>query len=203
MKITVLQYYKGFKSLYGAIATVPVIVPALRLFMSDSNAVAGYLFPPLGDVRRLLLTITMAILLVITFVVFAFCRGVRKVPSKLFLALLGGVLIGPVTLIPLYTSFVRQVEVPSVNEEVLVSIGYQRTAFALQNYPEEKWPDWQILQDRGPWEEQIQRIWTKSSISVVRMLLWFFYFLFLACITSVGCLAVYQHVLERAATQPT
>jgi hypothetical protein len=199
MKISISQYYKGFKSFYGLITGIPLVVPGLRLCVPDSSALAGYLFPPLGDAQHLLLTLTVAILLVLTYVVFVCCRGVRKVPRKAFLALLGGMVLGPGALIPLYASFVRRVEIPSVNEEAFVTIGYQQTDFAVQTYPQGKWTDWDMLQDRGPWEAQIQKLWTRRSISIVRVSLWVSYLMTLACLISIGSLAVYQHVLEKTA----
>jgi hypothetical protein len=195
MKISVRQYYKGFNSFYGLIASIPLVVPVVRLCVSDSNSFAGYLFPPLGDMQSLWLIFTVALLLIITYVVFDYCQRVRKVPRKAFLAL--GIVLGPVILIPLYSSFVRRVEIPSVNEEVFVSIGYQQTDFAVQTYPKGKWTDWEMLRDRGPWEEQIQKLWTPRSISIVRVLLWVFYSMPLACLISIMSLAVYQQELEK------
>jgi hypothetical protein len=192
MKISVRQYYKG-----GLIAVITSFVPVLRLCVSDSSPLAGFLFPPLGDSQRLLLALTVTILLIVTYVVFVYCRGVRKVPRKAFLALFGGMVLGSGALIPLYTSFVRRVEIPSANEEVFVSIGYEQTDFAVQTYPKGKWTDWDILRDRGPWEEQIQKLWTPRSIYIVRLSLWVCYLMTLTCFISVVSLAAYQHVLEK------
>jgi len=40
-------------------------------------------------------------------------------------------------------------------------------------------------------------LWTRHSIIVVRMLLWLFHTLTLACFLSVVSLAVYQHAAEE------
>jgi hypothetical protein len=197
MKISVSQYYKGFISFYGLIASIPLVDPVVRLCVSDSNALAGYLFPPLGDAQHLLLPFTVVMLLTVTYVIFVYCQGLRKVPRKAILALLGGMVLGSVALMLLYNSFVLRVEIPSVDAEVYVSIGYQRTDFAVQTYPEEKWTDSDMLRDRGPWEEQIKKLWTRRSISIVRVLLWLFYAMSLACLISIMSLAVYQQELEK------
>jgi hypothetical protein len=192
MNISVKRYCKG-----GLVAVFSIVVPVLRVFVPDSSPLAGYLFPPLGDSQRLLLTLTVAILLSITCVVFVYCQAVKKAPLKAFLALIGGMVLGSGALIPLYNSFVRRVEIPSVKEEVFVSIGYQRTDFAVQTYPEGKWTDWDLLRDRGPWEEQIHKLWTPHSINVVRLSLWVSYLTTLACFIAIVSLAAYQHLLVQ------
>ena len=61
-----------------------------------------------------------------------------------------GVVLGFCFLIVLYVSYIKRIAVHSVNIEVSVSVGYQRTQFALQTYPQ--WSDWEMLHDTGPWE---------------------------------------------------
>jgi hypothetical protein len=86
--------------------------------------------------------------------------------------------------------------VPSTNSDVPVSVGYQRTDFAVQTYP--GMSDWEMLHDRGPWEEQVQKLWTRHSIIVVRTQLWISYTLSLVCYLAVVSLAAYQHASESA-----
>ena len=114
--------------------------------------------------------------------------------------LIVGSALGVCALIALYVPYVRLVAVPSVHLEVPVSIGYQRTDFALQTYPQ--WDDWEMLHDRGPWEQQIQKLWTQRSIIVVRLLLWGSYTLSLVCMLSCVSLAVYRHASESKAVDP-
>jgi len=90
--------------------------------------------------------------------------------------------------------------VPAANLEVPVSVGYQRTDFALQWYPRSD--DWEMLHNRGPYEEQIQKLWTLRSIIVVRVFLWLSYTLALACFLAVASLAVYQHASEEPPGEP-
>jgi hypothetical protein len=199
MKISIRQYYMGFVSLYGIAAVVPFVSPLLHACISDSNTVAEYLYPPLGDFQQLAFTATVGSLLLTSFVVFACCQSARKVHPSIPAILMVGFLIGTCILGALYVRYVRRVPVPSMGLEVPVSIGYQRTDFALQWYPHSS--DWEMLHDRGPYEAQIQVLWTQHSIRVVRGLLWLFYTLTLICWLSVVCLAVYQHASEEAPSE--
>jgi len=97
-------------------------------------------------------------------------------------------------LIVMYVFFVKDVAVPSVNQEVFVSIGYQRTDFALRTYPTSN--DRDMLHDQGPSEETVQLLWTRSSIWIVRGILWLLYTVTLACFLVVICVGVYQHASD-------
>ena len=196
MKVTVLQYYRGFVGLQGFAAGVPFVPPLLHACLPDSSTIAEYLYPPLGDAQRIAFTGTVGFLFLTTFVVFTCCQLARRVHPSVPAILLVGFALGVCALIALYQPYVRRVAVPSINLEVPVSIGYQRTDFANHTYPQ--WNDWEMLHDRGPWEEQIQMLWTQRSVCVVRVLLWLFYTLTLACFLSVVSLAVYQHTAEKA-----
>lgn len=199
MKITVAQYYKGFKKLYLLFAAIPIVPVLLRPFIPDSSRVAEYLYPPLGDVQQLASAGTVGFLLLITLVVFMCCRFARRLRTIVPILLIVGVVIGVCVWIGMYVSYVRRIAVPSVNLEVPVSVGYQRTPFALQTYPQSS--DWEILHDRGPWEEQIQKIWTPYSIFIVRAILWLSYTLTLACFLSIVSIVVYQHATEEISNE--
>jgi hypothetical protein len=86
----------------------------------------------------------------------------------------------PVFLPGMYVFFVRDIAVPSVNQEVFVSVGYHQTDFALKTYPPTS-SDRDMLHDQGPFEESIQLLWTPISIIIVRGILWLFYTAMLSC----------------------
>lgn len=199
MKVTVAKYYKSFGSLYALLAGVPFVPLLLHACMPDISTFAEYLYPPLGDVQKIAFTATVGFLFLITFVVFICCRLVRKVHPSAPVILMVVFLICVCLLIVLYQPYVRRVPVHSINLEVPVSIGYERTAFALQWYP--KSDDWEMLHDRGPWEEQIQMLWTQRSICVVRVLLWVSHTLILASFLSIVCISVYQHAAEETPSE--
>jgi hypothetical protein len=207
-KITARQYYQGFASLLGLVAGVPFVAPLLHLFFPDSSAVAEYLYPPLGDVEFIAVAATVGFLFATTFVVFNCCQSARKIRRSVPAILLSGSALCMCALIVLHVLYVRHIPVASANLDVPVSIGYQRTDLALRAYPPSPTPpyaqvsDWKMLHDAGPREEQIQNLWTRRSICVVRVSLWLSYTLALACFLALISLAVYQHASEEPAGEP-
>jgi heme/copper-type cytochrome/quinol oxidase subunit 3 len=199
MKVTVQQYYMGFGSWYALAAGIPFVPPLLRACVSDSSAIAEYLYPPLGDVQPLAFAATVIFLLLTTIVVFAFNQSAQNIRPSVYVIVGAGFLLGVCVLIALYVPYVRHVAVPSANPEREMSIGYQRTDFALRWYPHES--DWEILHDAGPREETIRELWTQNSILLVRGLLWLSYTMTLACFLATVSLAVYQHAAEEALSE--
>lgn len=191
--MTLLQYYRGFGSLYGAFAAIPFLPPLVHILTPDSNRLAS-LYPPLGDIQILGLAATFLVLIGVTFAVFASCQSARRVHPAVTPASIVGTVLGFFLLIGMYEFFVRDIVVPSVNQEVLVSIGYQRTDFALRTYPTSN--DRDMLHDQGPSEETVQLLWTRSSIWIVRGILWLLYTVTLACFLVVICVGVYQHASD-------
>jgi hypothetical protein len=200
MKVTMLQYYKSYASLCGLFAAIPIVPLLFHACIPDSYAISEYLYPPFGDVQQLAFAATVGSLLLITLVVFTCCRSAHRLHPSVPILLMVGTAFGVCVLIGLYVAYVKRIPVPSVNLEVPVSIGYQRTSFALQTYPQ--WSDWEMLHDRGPWEGQIQKLWTPYSIGIVRALLWGSYTLTLTCFLSIVSLAVYQHAAEEVSSEP-
>lgn len=200
MKVTIRRYYGSFAGLRAIFAAVPFVPPLLHACLPDSSAAVPYLYPPLGDAQRIACSGTVGLLLLTTFLVFTCCQLAQKIHPSIPAILMIGFAFGVCASIALYMPYVRVVSVPSVNSEVPVSIGYQRTDFALQTYPQSD--DWEMLHDRGPWEEQIQKLWTLRSICVVRVLLWLSYTLALACFLAVVSLAAYHHAGEGALGEP-
>lgn len=203
MKVPVRQYYLGFVSLYGIMAGLPFVPPLLHVFMPNSTALAEYLYPPLGDIEWIAVAATIGVMLSITFVVFACCRSARRIHPVVPAILTVGSILSVCALITLYVPYVRRIPVHSLNLEVPMSIGYQRTDLAFRAYPPStsspnaQWSDWAMLKDAGPTEEHIQQLWTQRSICIVRVLLWLFHTLTLSCFLSVVSLAVYQHAAEE------
>jgi hypothetical protein len=196
MKVTVCQYYRGFVSLLGALAGVPFVPPVVHFFIPDSNAIAGYLYPPIGDSQQLTLCATFLFLLITTYVVFQYQQAASKQRVHTALVLWVGIAACVCALIALYGCFVRRIPVPVLGIAVPVSVGFERTDFARQWYPNSN--DWEMLHDTGPTEDRIQDLWTLRSILAVRALLWGSYSLMLACFLAVVSLAVYQHSAEEA-----
>ncbi len=134
MTVTLERYYKSFASLRGLFAAVP-FVPLAFHEIAPSSTVAKCMYPPVGDFQPLAVAATVGFLLLITFVVFISAQLARRL-SPCPHILMVGFLITSTALIPLYVWYVRLIPVPSISAEVLVSVGYQRTEFALQTYPD-------------------------------------------------------------------
>jgi hypothetical protein len=201
MKPTLSQYFKGFTILRGVAAGVPFVPPLLSVCLPDSNTFVEYLYPPVGDFQRLGVAATVGFLLLTTVLVFRFCRSIRIIPLRAYVILVVGFVIGVCGLIAIYVPYVARVELASVNQEVLVSIGGERTEFARKAYQQKS--DDEMLQIRGPWETEIKKLWTLRSIVAVRTLLWLFYTSTLSCFLSVASLAAYQLAVEEPPGEPT
>ncbi len=80
-------------------------------------------------------------------------------------------IVGLASYLVAYQGFVRRIDIPSRDESVYVSIGYQRTQFANQAFSGAT--DYDILKARGTNEEEIERLWTLKSIIVARLALYF------------------------------
>jgi hypothetical protein len=197
MKVTVRQYYRGFVSLFGIFAGVTFLPPVLHFFIPDSSAIAEYLYPPLGDSQQLTLAATFLVLSLTTYVVFKWRESAPKEKWYVASILWAGLVLGVVAWIVLCVHYVRRIPVPTMGLEIPVSIGFERTDFALRWYSNSS--DWEMLHYTGPWEDNIQELWTPSSICVVRVLLWLSYTMSLACFLAVVSLAAYQHAAEEAA----
>jgi len=199
MRVKPQQYFRTFGSLKGLFAVVPFLVPLLRVCLPDSSKLAGYLYPPLGDFQRLGFACTIGALLLSMYFVYFFCEKARRVLPRAYIILIFGWFLGVCCLCALYVRYVRTISVPSIDQEFEVSVGFQKTEFALQWYPHSD--DWEMLHDAGPYEEKIQQLWTQNSISTVRVLLLLSYTLTLVCFLSVPSLMVYEQAADEASRE--
>jgi hypothetical protein len=202
MKVTVKQYYTGFRSLWGLVAGAFFVPPLLNVVIRIfSPPFAAYLYPPLGHVQPIAIAGTVIFLLLITVVVFVSCGSAQRFRPVVPIILAGSFLLGMCFFIGLYGSYVRRAPIPAVNVEIPLSVGYDRTEFAKQQYSEKT--DAEMLHDWGSSEEEIQKLWTKRSMAIVRGSLWLSYTLTLACVLAVISIVVYQHAAEESPDEST
>jgi hypothetical protein len=194
MKVTPTQYYKGFWDLKSILASVSFIFPLLGACAPDSNAFIEYLYPPLGDIQRLALSITSGFLILITYLVFSISPLARKVRLRVIMIVLAVFLLFGSLLMVVAERFVKRVQIGE-HQETLLSIGYQRSDFAIRNYAQSS--DEEMLSER-PLEDQIQKLWTRRSINFVRVLLWLSYTLTLGCFLFGASLFAYQRAAEES-----
>jgi hypothetical protein len=141
------------------------VIPVLSSLLPTDYA--DYIFPPLGPFEPIARILTALAGIFASYVAYFLPRK-RPAFSVSLCAILfiaSAILYGCS-----FSRYVRKVQIPSMNESVMVSIGGQRTEFAARNFPNQT--DWEILRQRGLGEEEIERIWTEESILLARFLLW-------------------------------
>ena len=173
--MTLKEYYLSYKGLLGLLAALVTCSPLLALIPVD---VVKYIFPPLGIVNLIARVISVLAAIAATFAVY-FWKP-RKVTRAISI-LIGGFFFSAIIYTVAFLISVRSIEIPSERTSVMVSVGYYRSGFALNNFA--NFSDEQMLTSRGPNEEEIRRCWTLSSIIAARMVLW------LTCTISLVSLA--------------
>ncbi len=163
--ITVSAYYERFKSAIGFLTGVIVAVPLISEFLP--TRLGMYLFPPLGDITWAARIGAATFIILTTFVAYIFVEGNGRRRVGL-MYVLGAVFFA--LFLFLTSLFVRMIDIPSRNTSVAVSIGYHRTEFAEKNFPQDD--DWEMLRQRGPTDEQVEKLWTPLSVAVAKLLLW-------------------------------
>jgi hypothetical protein len=165
-QLSVKQYYASVKGLATAVAAV-VLPLASKIIGSGSTAV----FPPLGNMEGVARVGFVALCLGVSLGVY-FLVSAKSVVSPrrvIWLALFIAVVCFVIYLAA-YQRFVRRLEIPARHESVYVSVGYQRTSFANQTFPNAT--DLEMLRGRGTTEEEIERLWTVKSVIVARLILY-------------------------------
>lgn len=166
-QLSVKQYFASIKGLATVVAAV-VLPFASKIIGSETTA---YVFPPLGNMEGVARVGFVALCLGLSLGVYFLVSAKSLVsPGRvIWLALLIAVVSFGVYLAS-YQRFVRRLDIPARHESVYVSVGYQRTSFANQSFPNTT--DLELLRWRGPTEEEIERLWTVKSIIVARLILY-------------------------------
>lgn len=145
-----------------------------------------WISPPLGPDDNFVLPIACVLVGIFTLVPLAL-PSINWATVVFFVSVLGSI-----CLLFTYASFVEEyvakIDITAQHRTIYVSIGSQRTAFAITHYP--NWSSEDMLIDQGHEESDIQRMWTRESISSARSKLLCFYILLLVCLNlSIGSLA--------------
>jgi hypothetical protein len=161
--VTIRNYYKSFGSISGALAGAFGLGSLLSLIPFDGSQ---YVFPPLGDAAVVAHFGLVSLAISTTYLAFYFPLARLK---WITLVLVVAAALGFCFYLVNYMKFVRRIDVPSQSSTIQVSVGDERTAFAISNFGNET--DWNILRDRGLDDEQISRLWTPQSLRRARLLL--------------------------------
>ena len=121
---------------------------------------------------RLAMLFTTLVLVVVAGLVFLLFRRSRK-NARLaaficFLLLLGSF----ASYIGVNQEYVRVVPIPRLGTAQALSVGDQRTEFAKQLGNVD---DYELLRDRGAYEEEVEKLWTARSLIKARTELWLSY----------------------------
>ena len=161
--VTLLEYYKGFKSISGTLAVGTGIGPLASAVLP--GAASSYLFPPLGDVTMPARFGVACLAVAITYVCFYNARPAKRVFQRfLWMGLISFLALACYLLS--YSRFVRKVDAPASGSSFFATVGYERTGFAEQTFHEDS--DWDMLRARGTDEEDLAKLWTARSLDVAR-----------------------------------
>jgi hypothetical protein len=161
--MTLEQYYKAFWSLPGLLAAAPPVVTTVVLpFLPDRASAYG--FPPMGDVGGFAGFGLVCMAVLVTYLVYFWRGGKWPLVVAALVAFLS--LCAYITL---YPRFVVRVDIPSLKTATRVSVGYDRTPFAIANFSSDS--DEDMLRARGFDDEEIKKLWTYHSLIVARLAL--------------------------------
>lgn len=161
--MTIKQYYQAFWSLSGLLAAAPPLITTIVLpFLPDSASVYG--FPPMGDVGSFARLALVCLAVLVSYLVYFWRGGKWPLGVTALVAFLS-----LCAYISLYPRFVAKIDVPSLKTVVRVSVGYERTPFAITNFGSDS--DEDMLRLRGFDEEEIKKLWTYHSLVVARLAL--------------------------------
>ncbi len=183
------SYYAKFNSIVGAVAGLVSLLPLGAII--GPNA---YLFPPLGGDSIEKFAIIGTVILSLSCTLFVYQKR-KAFVSKLGLALLlSGAALCITIQIMLYTAFVRDVQIPSKNEVVTVSVGFARCPDNPSEYA--KMSDEEMLKDAGPTESAIRHLFTLPSLLAVRALLYLSYLATILLVVMFASCAVLFSALD-------
>jgi hypothetical protein len=190
-QLSVKQYYASIKGLATAVAAV-VLPLSSKIIGPDSTA---YVFPPLGNMEGVARIGFVALCLGVSLgVYFLSAKSIVSPRRVIWLALFTAIVCFGIYLAA-YQRFVRRLDIPARHESVYVSVGYQRTSFADQTFPNAT--DLEMLRGRGTTEEEIERLWTIKSIIVARLIL------YSSCVlTSMALLFVFSFAVAHDVHSP-
>ncbi|HEY4931307.1 MAG TPA: hypothetical protein VII23_07025 [Terriglobales bacterium] len=188
-KISLKRYYEAFWSLLGVLAAAPPIILSIILpWLSDSTPAYG--FPPMGDVGTFARLGLVSLAFVVTFLVY-FWKGGKWL-------LVAAAVVSFVCLcvyVALYPRFVMRIDVPPPNAAIRVSVGYDRTQFANENFGSKSNED--MLRARGSSDEEIKKLWTYRSLTIARLALFASYCGFIFGFVAVFSLAILFDLRQR------
>jgi len=169
--IKLKTYYLNFKTVRGLVTAFAAGLPLIPKVTPGTST--EYLLAPLGDLDNLARFSFAIFCLAVTYLVYFRYQGQSPTARKrTFLLCL---MVIPLSSLCLYfvfcDSYVRKVDIPTIGRAAYVSVGYQRSEFANQNFA--SLTDEEMLRQRGLTEEEVRKLWTHMSLLAVRVILFF------------------------------
>jgi hypothetical protein len=161
----IIEYYKSFLSILGALAALVAASPLLSKALPAE--VSQHIFPPLGQMESSARVGAVALALLATYV--AFFLGSSNATIKVVLAA-SFAFVSFVAFLVLSSRLVRTIDVPSQGASLTVSVGFERSDFAKNNFANDS--DWEMPRHRGMSDEEIEKLWTPNSVIAGRLALW-------------------------------
>ena len=165
--VTLVGYYKKFATVSGVMAAATGVGPLVSAWLP--GAAPAYVFPPLGEIRMPARLGVVFLAVAATYISFyAPPMLPRAAFSKFFR-------VGLISLLALgcyltaFRHFVRRIDAPASGSVIFVSVGYQRTTFAVRTFASDS--DWDMLRARGTNDEEVSKLWTDRSVDVARLCL--------------------------------
>lgn len=158
-------YAKSVGVIQGFICTIPL---GGRLLLKQS----AFVYPPLGTDTWNFVFLVMVLSGLAACLPWAVSFRKRRTKALLLWCscLLLGCSVG--TYFWLSQRYIVSVPLPD-GGKLSVSVGSVRTPFAIQNFPGKT--DAEMLMARGPYETDVQKLWTEDSIDSVRLRLFLSY----------------------------
>lgn len=179
-------YIKQVRSVQWFICVIPLGGQLLK-------GQTAFVFPPLGPETGVCSVLALALA-----GVFAILPWMMPAARRLIIAVCTTLALAVSIVSYVYFAQTYVVSIPTPNGRVVVSIGSTRSPFAQRYFPTEI-SDAEMLMERGPYESEIQKLWTKRSITDARLGLY---------ISYVGCLLLLNFLVgviarEDDSSQPS
>lgn len=163
--ISITEYYRSFVSTLGALAGLVAASPLFSEYLPTHFS--RHIFPPLGQTELLARSGAVVFAILATYVAFFIgSEGVKfRVVISASLALVCFIVFWALS-----SRLVRTIDIPSQGSAVTVSVGFERSEFAKNNFANDS--DWEVLRQRGMSDEEINKVWTPNSVMTSRFALW-------------------------------
>jgi hypothetical protein len=154
---------------------------------------AGYAFPPLGEIDSPARLAAIGFVFVTTYVIYLLRGSSQRSRTRLASVLWISAFVGCALYFAAAIRFVRIIPIPTRQDSAVVSVGFERTAFAKALG---ETSDADLLRLRGPQEEEIQKLWTYRSLILARLALWTCYCGVISTFVAIFSLGALQHAQQ-------